>query len=293
MDEIADVPEPGDRTHADAGRPRPQAPRCRRFDGDGNPCPRRTTASDGWCRQCAGFTRPSTRNAPDVVGAMQGTRTHIEASGHLAVPVEVDEVADVRVSRRALDSFRYHHGGSDDEAESQIRMMLEDFVLRSARRVNGAGFTDLAREGFVLVLSPDGGTVTAYRTVHRERTWGQVRAGVRSRFSRTRQARGEAPDAGPPLPAADVPRSIDVDHVHLSGRARARFARLFDLRHASEDELDDRLRAELRAVRDGVASRDPERWGTVIVAAGLRWLVSDDARVIVSVGRQLHGAAAL
>ena len=64
-----------------------------------------------------------------INGAPRGRANHIAATRDVALALDIDEVDDVCVSQRAKDSFRYHHRGSDAEAEVQLRAMLEDFLV--------------------------------------------------------------------------------------------------------------------------------------------------------------------
>ena len=177
-----------------------QDAQCSRYRRDGRRCENLTSAADGWCRAdgCPGYIQPVPvrDGTPDRVP--WGTRRHIAETGSLPVALEIDEIHDVRVSRRARDAFRFHHRGSDAEAEIQLRTMLEDFLLRSARRVTTKGYLLLAREGYELVLSPGVDVVVGYRTAHQERTWEQVKAGVPSRYGRRsrRDVRKKRADEG-------------------------------------------------------------------------------------------------
>jgi hypothetical protein len=211
------------------------------------------------------------------------------------LPLDVDEVDLVRISQRAQDSFRFHHGGSAEAARAQLRTMLEDFVLNSARRRRG-GFVLLARAGYELVLDGDLTTLTGYSTVHRERTWAQLRSGVPSRFGgggrggragvRGSSPPGPTPAAGPRVPVDDLGAILDPAGVFLTARVRGAFARLAGMRSAADEELDAVLRERLQQVartmrtagprerEDGVVEVDHEGW---------RWLVRSDARVVIGV----------
>ena len=274
--------------------------RCSRYHSDGERCANATDASDGWCRQpgCQGFVRPSGDLAPESHRALRGTARHIRETGHVPVDIELDEVEDIRISQRAEDSFRFHHGGSGAAARAQLTAMLEDFLLKSARSYRD-GYAHLARAGFHLSLSPDLSTVVGYSTVHRERTWEQVKAGVPSRFPKVRRASpsphrrdrsGAQPPAGPVLDPADVGAAVDPSTVHLTGLIRTNFARFAGLRQASDEELDAALRARLGALAGGELGA-PREFGVEIIAGGLRWIISPDARMAINVGR-LRGADA-
>lgn len=172
---------------------------CTRYRRLGARCTNRTTAADGWCRQsdCPGYVRPRPDDTPDQVdrSAPLGTRRQIAATGSRPVPLDIDEVDDVGISRTARESFRRHHRGTDEEATAQLRMMLEDFLLSGARLSSRAHIM-LSRGGYSLILDSGMHVITGYRTVHRERTWEQVKAGVPSRYGKRAHRRAE--QAQPP-----------------------------------------------------------------------------------------------
>jgi hypothetical protein len=184
-----------------------------------------------------------------------------------------------------LDSFRYHHGGAQTEAEIQLRGMLKDFLLRSARRVSQTGYLVLSREGYELTLSPARDTITGYSTIHRERTWEQVKTGVKSRFKghgKTREATGPAPEAGPPLQLEQFPNAFDPASVHLTGRVRGSYAKLAGLSWASDEELDGHIREAASHIRQGKVARRGDGMFE-IAAADRTWLVSADCQSLVGV----------
>lgn len=260
---------------------------CERYHADGSKCTNLTDYRDGWCRndECAGFTRASPSIAPESLSAPRGTARHIAETGHAPVDMDLDEVADIHVTLRASESFRFHHGGQAAAAEAQLRSMLEDFLLRSARSSRN-GFVRLARDGYELVLSEDLSAITAYSTAHRERTWAQVQAGVGSRFGKAkREPSGEAPEPGPDLPSDQVAAALDPATVHLTSRTRTSFARLFAMGELGDAELDGKIRAALVQLKDGHLVVTRTTPCAEIVVGDLRWLVSDDARRVVGVNR--------
>src|SRR6476646_5665398 len=125
---------------------------CNRFDRSGKPCTNTTDYGDAWCRQrdCPGYVRADPKHAPPSYGPAMylGTTENVPV-----VHVTVD-VSHVRMTGRALHSFRFHHGGGERDAAVQMRSMLEDFLLTSARRMMPNGFLVLSREGDKLVVSP-------------------------------------------------------------------------------------------------------------------------------------------
>lgn len=202
------------------------------------------------------------------------------------MPLEIDEIVYVRVSQTARDSFRFHHGGSDRAAEVNLRNMLEDFLLRSARTEKGA-FVLLAREGYELILDHQFDVITGYRTAHKERTWEQVKAGVASRYGRkARPSRQPSPELGSPLAVTKLAESIQPGAIHLTGRVRTSFARIFHLQTATDDDLDAALR---RRLAKDVASATPgarkDDYAVELVSDDLTWLVRPDALALIGVKR--------
>lgn len=262
--------------------------RCNRFREDGSPCRNHTENADGWCRQdvCPGFVRRDPTTAPTTEGSPEGTTRHIAETGEVEITdVTIDDVPTVRVTAHALDSFRFHHGGSERDAEIQLRMMLEDFLVKSSRRISHDGYIRLARDGYVLTLSPAGHTITGYKTVHRERTWEQFKAGVRSRFKsngKARKASGPVPEPGPKVGLDDFQRRFDPDSVHLTGRVRTCFAKIANLRWASEEELDAQIRAGCADFESGKVTQRDDGCFEVEVADRI-WLLTPDCLKLVGV----------
>lgn len=206
---------------------------CNRYRHDGSACGNTTVNADGWCREesCPGFKRRNMQLNTRQNRPPFGTPKHIAQTGSLPVgEIDIADLPHVKVTRRATDSYQFHHGGPCDEAEVELRAMLEDFLLESARRTSGRGFLVLANSGYEIVLSPDRSALTAYRTVHRERTWFQFKTGVPSRYALAKQARrramleasGEAPEFGEAIPVAGSPdvaaaaAQIDPATIHIA-----------------------------------------------------------------------------
>jgi hypothetical protein len=262
---------------------------CGRYRHDGTPCVNSTVYADGWCRQpdCPGYLRPQPATAPEGSGSFRGTARHLREAPATSIDLAVDTAHDVYVTTRAVDSFRFHHGGGVGEAQAQLRSMLEDFLIRSVRTVKN-GYTTLSRDGFDLVLGPDNATITGYRTAHRERTWAQVNAGVRSRFTKPSafhlSATGQRPEPGPALPPEEIPSAVRPETVHLTGVARTAYAKLRNLRDPEdESRVDELLRKELVAVADGIVQAIGDGGAVFIDTPGLRWLFSSDARTLITV----------
>jgi hypothetical protein len=266
---------------------------CQRFLADGSRCTNKTLHADGWCREpgCPGFQRPSREWAPETFGSAKGTPKRIAKTGHVPLAVTVDDVLDVRVTTRALDAFRFHHGGGIKEAEVQLRAMLEDFILRSARTVTDNEYVLLAREGFTLTLSPKMTAVVGYSTVHRERTWEQVKAGVRSRISKKDRVQPPhepvppQPD-GPPVTLEEFPSAVDTEKIALTARLRISYGKIARYDADWDEEFDTSIRNAFAAAlpTGAVAHRDDGLFE--VTAHGLVWLVSAGAGVLIGVKRE-------
>ncbi len=259
--------------------------RCTRFRRDGTKCTHTTEHIDGWCRRidCPGFVRPDPSKAPETFGSPRGTAKHIRDSSVGSMDLGVDEVPDVHVTVRAIDSFRFHHGGDQRSAVVQLRAMLEDFLLRSASAISANGFVRLSRQGYDLVLSPDRSAVTGYATVHRERTWEQVKSKVPSRFRRgPSELSDPPPEPGPPVSLARFADAFDVGRLHLTGRVKRSFAKLSGMIDYSDEELRVALiSCAARFVDGSVTQREDGLFEAE--EAGRIWLVTEDCRTLVGV----------
>ena len=221
-------------------------------------------------------------------GAPQGTAKHIKETGSVPTGnVDLEDVPTIQITKRALAHFRYRHGGGDREAEVQLRTMLEDFLLKSARNALKGGSLMLAKDGYALILSPGRDAITGYSTSHRERTWEQVKAGVKSRYKKggmARDASGPAPERGPAVALSEFESEFRPADVHLTGRVRGSYAKIAGLGMVSDEDLDASIRAACAEFRsDCVVQRDD---GCFEVNLGGRtWLVSTDCRSLFGVKR--------
>lgn len=266
---------------------------CTRFRRDGARCTNWTEYFDGWCREggCDGFLRAEQSGAPESVGVPHGTAKHIRMSQDSPIgDVSVEDVHDIRVTVRAMDSFRYHHGGDERAAEIQLRNMLEDFVLKSAHRPTGSGYLRLSRSGFDIVLSPDRGTITGYSTIHRERTWEQVKSGVKSRFKNGSASTAPRPEAGPPVSMPDFADTFDPASVHLTARVRQSYAQIADAQNGgspktSHTELEAAIREAVGKWKSGTVDHLDDGPFEIEIN-GRYWLTSPDCRVLIGVREQ-------
>lgn len=162
--------------------------------------------------------------------------------------------------------------------------MLEDFLLKSARRKSNNGFLVLSRDGYDLALSPSGNRITGYSTVHRERTWEQVKAGVKSRIKskKGRGASGLPPEPGPAVELSGFRAAFDPVTVHLSARVRRSYERIVGLKSASDEELDAAIRAALTELSSAKVVQREDACFEVDVADRI-WLISPDCQSIYGV----------
>ncbi len=136
---------------------------CTRFSVDGIPCRNATENADGWCRidGCAGFSRPSAAAAPKLKDVKYyGSEEEVEKTGSRPASVRSGP-ASITILPQAIRSFKFHHGGTDREAEIQIRKMLVDFLDRSARTVSTSNHLVLSRDGYRLDTGTNRYSITA------------------------------------------------------------------------------------------------------------------------------------
>lgn len=262
---------------------------CERFTRAGERCRNRTDNSDRWCRatDCPGYQRARADIAPDIQSGYFGTSRHVAATSDVPAGLDVDETGDVSVTQRAIDSFRYHHGGSGQAASAQLLTMLEDFLLRSARLVTERGYLRLAAQGYELVLAPDRLAVVSYKTVHRERTWEQVKAGVTSRYGTKPFSDYPAyvEQDRDPVPNGRVRQSIDAGTIRLTRRAMQNWSRIIRERQGRTGmpalDIETDLRAALATATVGEERTQPDSGMHEIVHDGLTWLITPDCSVVI------------
>lgn len=153
---------------------------CAHFNADGTPCTNTTNRADGWCGDCNGFTTPAT------VHPETGHReTSLEDWTSHPFPLDTDEAYEIAVSSSARTAFSRRHNCTEQQAEPQIRSLLEDLIHDGEIQRNKKGRWRLRfkKEGYGLYLSSDAACVVHYDTHHVERTWAQFKAGVPSRTS--------------------------------------------------------------------------------------------------------------
>lgn len=175
--------------------PEPPQRQCARYSAAGRRCDRLTPRYDQWCGDCDGFAQAIEPSMEERKKRIEESWVRREKSAHRTggagselaekVPLEPEDLADMRVSRGAIQEFLKRHGGSQDAARQQILSLLEDCMTSGKTRKKQSGYWDLTVRGgtYGVTLDPDLTLVTSYRTVHLERTWAQVKAGVKSRVS--------------------------------------------------------------------------------------------------------------
>lgn len=259
----------------------PPAKRCTRYSAQGEPCTKTTARLDAWCGTCDGFTRPMPPKNPAAAEDEPSSgkpRRENEAPPDIAP----EDLAYIEVSRTATDSFLAIHGGTTQSARQQILSLLEDCLNQKNPDVRrtGNGFVKLRLKGFSVVLSPELDLVTAYGTNHRERTWAQVKAGVKSRASKlagevTRELGGEELPFGlvvdPDAVSAYAWRN-DLPRINFRERRTASIAEaVVALREAAQlwDGTSELLPDPARANRFWVIRKDDERDGRHLIVTYL------------------------
>jgi hypothetical protein len=270
--------------------------RCRRFRVDGTRCTNETDLVDRWCRQpgCPGYVRPSMRPPSPPKGVPgKGSRWLLRHNGAVRpIPTELMQGYDsVTTTYAARESYRATHGGSATEAAGALRSIVEDFVLGNVLCFSDStGYFVLTHRQYSLLFDPSGATVIRYATEHRERTWAQVKAGVRSR-TQSRPSSGARPNGrGTPLAHSQLLSNFDPELIHVPGPVRVRFAKLMGRATASEADLERELRKQLRRLQnEGVIQAQRARDYPVVLGEYV-WLLRGDGRVVSAVAR--HPAAA-
>lgn len=280
---------------------------CRRRRADGSVCANLTDYADGWCRQdgCTGFRgaiadadNPPAADDPNHAGSGPAARSGNVAHSpwrpvaELDLPLESDEAYDVFVTRTARENFIGIHGGTHAAAEAEIRALVEDALHQGKARSIPNGRWQVGIEGYKATISADGAAIVRYATVHRERSYAQVRAGVPSRISARnklpsgyrRDERSEIPrEAGTPL-SVELLRRIDPSALVLSARAIRELARQG---LAGDDDPSTRaLIAPVLAADLADAEITAFEYGHFVDGATVRWKFSLDGRILVSAARR-------
>jgi hypothetical protein len=196
------------------------------------------------------------------------------------------------VSRSAREHFIGIHGGSHAAAEAEIRALLEDALHHGKARQLPNGRWQVMTAGYQATLSADGAAVIKYATVHRERSYAQIRAGVRSRISTTtklptgyqrdeQQPRPSTP--GTPLSIESV-RLIDPSKLALTGRAIRELARQG---LAGHDDTSTRALIASDLTTDlSAAEITTAEHGHIVEGSAIRWKPSLDGNVLFSAAQR-------
>ncbi|MEU1824237.1 hypothetical protein ABZ502_17640 [Streptomyces abikoensis] len=249
----------------------PPLRQCNRYGSNGTHCRNTTVRSDRWCGRCDGFLRPDAQTS-----ALPGERTeHAPSQAWERTglrPLDSDEAHTVAVSQKAISQFTTAHGGSRQAAEAQIRSLLEDLLIADdavvARHRELHGWRLRTRGGrFTVQLNRDASVVIAYGTVHRDRTYAQVKAGVTSRLSALHPPREKAwlldlQQALPVIVTGYAARQFAVSVLGLEKLARDNAA-----------EVIARCADRLESVRASVPPLDGGE-ARVTDADGLEWVLS-------------------
>jgi len=186
--------------------------------------------------------------------------------------------AAIRLSTTAIDSYRFHHGGSMDSAKRELQDMLSAFA-ETAKLQSAGGYVTFTQDGYKLILKDTLDVVTGYTTLHRERTWAQHQAGVVSRFPG-----GMAEGAGGVAlkePAEWRPLDSDPASIEATRRVWRDFAFRAGLRDRPIDEMPAALRAFIAAFAPDTAAAVRTDDTVEITRGEVRLVLSaDQTRVI-------------
>lgn len=170
--------------------PMPAPPRrqCTRHSKDGQRCTAGTVRADRWCGTCDGYLNasgpaPSGQN-PRVFGSCETDMP----------PLDGEDAYEISVTRDAKHAYTARHGGTFEQAEVALRSLLEDALLlgkHGTRTAAGRWAVGTDKFTYAVYLSPDLEALVHYRTAHAERTWAQVKAGVRSRITHRTKKRAK------------------------------------------------------------------------------------------------------
>lgn len=173
--------------------PGPPRQQCARYSAAGRRCETLTARFDGWCGECDGFTQaiePSLEERERKIAANRAARERAAANpGYDRVyetpPLSAEDLGVLEVGQAAIRNFLERHGGSEAAARQQILSLVEDCVTSGSahRRPSGYWTLSVKKGAYNVSITPDLDLVTNYRTLHAERTWAQVKAGVKSRLS--------------------------------------------------------------------------------------------------------------
>jgi hypothetical protein len=126
-------------------------------------------------------------NGEAVIGYMrreERVRTRQEPVDGVALEETGFDPETVVIKDRVIDAFINKHGVEEDEAEEELREFLSWALEAGKHRILKNGCHLFDHQGYKVWVSPDGGEVSKYDTLHIERTPRDVREGVPSRFGK-------------------------------------------------------------------------------------------------------------
>lgn len=232
---------------------------------------------------------PRTPAQEDFIGQARPNKRRIIVDEDYDVVADDLDPATFDASRlavgvRAQQAFTSHHGTDAATAIDELRFLAGEALRSGTYERTDRGFHSLAFKGFDVVISPDGTTITTYRTLHYERTPRQVVERVPSRFGK-RLGRGGAPKrvAGPPLPLDELVAAFDPLTTEIAHTALRLYARRESI-DENDPALEDRLRTDLRdAAATGTWRASDRGPGAFVLEDPTRcWVIAADNGLVIS-----------
>ncbi|MFJ8011670.1 UvrD-helicase domain-containing protein [Streptomyces sp. NPDC096339] len=272
---VADAPDSADAAPVMA----PGEQTCTRFHNDGERCGHTTSHADGWCRKepCGGYR---TQDPLPTNGYRRYPAVSADADRDTRLELTATQIRRLRVTASVIKSFVASHGGTNQEAEVEIRADIEEFLQRAQHAHQTDGYWLLDLDGYRFVLSSDASAVTAYQTVHAERSYAQFKAGIPSRYAGQQRRERELAEESGRLTDTDVIRALNVASIHVNGQNVTFFAECVpEVQGLPQSELRAALLTSLRADLDsGAIVTGPKR--LLIIGTSLTWALSLDGRAL-------------
>ncbi|WP_328900945.1 AAA family ATPase [Streptomyces sp. NBC_00441] len=271
----ADSPDSADGAPAMA----PGEQMCTRFHSGGDRCRHTTSHADGWCKKepCGGYR---TQDPLPTNGYRRHPSVPADADREARLELTATQIRRLRVTTSVIKSFVASHGGTTQEAECEIRADIEEFLQRAqhSRQTNGYWLLDL--DGYRFVLSSDASAVTAYQTVHAERSYAQFKVGIPSRYAGQQRRQRELVEEAGRLTDTEAIRSLDVASIHVNGQNVTFFAECVpEVQGLPQGNVRAGLLTSLRADLDsGAIVTGPKR--ILIIGSSLTWALSVDGRAL-------------
>lgn len=268
---------------------------CTRLRADGTVCGNPTTNRDAWCRarDCGGFRPDHERRAVASFAVPEEWQSpYVPASGS-GIPLDPEEAYEIGVTRTAIRRFVQAHGGTDQAAETELRSLLEDALRHGKVRRGRSGRWVVFLSGFSCFLAPDCSAVVSYKSLHAERSYSQILAGVPSRVAKRHN--GAVLPAGytvgerrhvspsdqpqPALPEHEL-RLIAVEALRLTHRAVGELASQGLAGHDDPSTL--ALVAPLLAADLAAAPVSANEYRYRVEGSAVVWLLSLDGTTLIS-----------